>query len=260
MAASKQELNLKKKRWTIEEANYLGEHYPVIGVFGCSIHLGRSDDAVFNKASRLGLKCPTRYRMGKPRRKIIMNGEKFVIATCPCHGDVKHRKYMTRLVCLVCEKEWSRRRKPQGSRTEYMREYMRKRRSTMIGKITNRLRVSLSRYVKGKASFLRDLPYTAKELKEHLEEIRKQQNNRCPLCGGNYDKVGFNIDHRVPLSLAKSEEELLNLFSLENLTLLCPYCNQVKKGARLFNQEIFNRLEHPQFLPPMNGVGILEVI
>jgi len=30
--------------------------------------------------------------------------------------------------------------------------------------------------------------------------------------------------------------------------------------TRLFNQEIFNRLEYPQFLPPLKGVGFLEVI
>jgi len=30
--------------------------------------------------------------------------------------------------------------------------------------------------------------------------------------------------------------------------------------TRLFNQQIFNRVERPQFLPPMNGVGFLEAV
>ena len=45
--------------------------------------------------------------------------------------------------------------------------------------------------------------------------------------------LGYQIDHKVPLVTAKSEEEIVSLFALDNLSVLCPDCNMRVKRERL---------------------------
>ncbi len=44
---------------------------------------------------------------------------------------------------------------------------------------------------------------------------------------------GWDIDHKIPLSNAKSEEELLKLCHYTNLQPLCSYTNRVIKRDKL---------------------------
>jgi len=221
-------------RWTEEEVEALKKNYSIIGAEGCTKLINRTSKAIRNKASLLGLKFPH----GKPKRKVFEKlSETRVFALCPKHGKVLHyvNSKNARLICIECQKE--RDRKKVNIRTErrrrYEREYMRKRRKELKYLIENRLRASLHKYLKGKISFSKNLPYTREELLRHLQKIYKEQEGKCPMCGSSYEDVGFNIDHIIPLSFAKSDEEIIELYNLENLTLLCPHCNQHVKKNKL---------------------------
>ena len=107
-----------------------------------------------------------------------------------------------------------------------MREAQRIRMKKPINIYRNRLRSSLHYCFKKAKSFTKHLPYSRKELCDHLEMIKLKQNNKCPMCNSNYDDTGFDIDHIIPTSSALNEAELLSLFNLENLSLLCPRCNR----------------------------------
>lgn len=106
----------------------------------------------------------------------------------------------------------------------------RRRRSSLIRYYENKLRVALRnlKYKNNnkKINFSKYLPYNSKQLQDHLENIRKSQNNYCPMCHKSYNKIKYDIDHIVPTSVAKTKEELLKLFNLENLSLLCYICNR----------------------------------
>lgn len=49
---------------------------------------------------------------------------------------------------------------------------------------------------------------------------------------------GWDIDHIIPLSSAKTEEELLRLNHYTNLRPLCSYHNRVVKRAKLINPNV----------------------
>jgi hypothetical protein len=84
-----------------------------------------------------------------------------------------------------------------------------------------------------KISFSKYLPYNSQQLYYHLETIKKDQDNCCPMCHVSYDIKPFDIDHIVPTSSAKTKEELLKLFSLNNLSLLCYICNRWIKRSNV---------------------------
>ena len=128
-----------------------------------------------------------------------------------------------------------------GSREEYWKqygetnrqrynEYQRKRRQTLIGKASNRLRVAVRYYLRGKGGFSQ-LPYTPAELRAYIQTKLEERQYLCPMCGTSLKEV-FDIDHRIPLSSAKTVEEVIALFALSNLDVLCPPCNQHKKRAK----------------------------
>jgi len=112
---------------------------------------------------------------------------------------------------------------------EKKRLWRKKWRSTPIGCLTNRLRVSLKRVHKGYSA--KNLPYTAEEYTAHVLERLEARNYICPLC--NIVPIDYNtcdIDHVIPLSSAQTPEEALTLFNLANLDVLCPNCNQFIKA------------------------------
>jgi 5-methylcytosine-specific restriction endonuclease McrA len=62
---------------------------------------------------------------------------------------------------------------------------------------------------------------------EEIEEIRIGQKNRCRyfrFCGTAFDTVGFQIDHRVPVTRGGRNTK-------DNLQLLCVSCNTSKKSS-----------------------------
>jgi len=86
-------------------------------------------------------------------------------------------------------------------------------------------------------SFSKHLPYNSKQLHTHLENIRLNQNNSCPMCHTSYDINKFDIDHIIPTSIAKTRKELLKLFLLENLSPLCYRCNRYVKRNKIITVE-----------------------
>jgi len=110
------------------------------------------------------------------------------------------------------------------------REATQRSRQTLLGKMKNRLRVALCKYAQGKGGFSQ-LPYTPAELQAHILSKLEDRQYRCPLCSASL-KERFDIDHRIPLVSAKTVDEVIALFALSNLDVLCPPCNQHKKRAK----------------------------
>jgi HNH endonuclease len=113
---------------------------------------------------------------------------------------------------------------------ERSREAIRRRRQTLLGKAENRLRVSLRKALRGKGG-LSLLPYKSAELQAHIQAKLEERQYLCPMCAASLEER-FDIDHRIPLSSAKTVEEAIALFALSNLDVLCPSCNQHKKGKK----------------------------
>ena len=109
------------------------------------------------------------------------------------------------------------------------RESQRRLRQGLLGKITNRLRVALHARLRGAG--LSGLPCTAEELQAHINARLHARRFKCPMCGASLEG-GFDIDHVVPLSSARTVDEMLELFALSNLDVLCPSCNQHRKGSK----------------------------
>lgn len=101
------------------------------------------------------------------------------------------------------------------------------------------LRYSLRNLIsknKNKIGFSKYFPYNSKQLCDHLESIRKAQNNCCSMCNISYDINPFDVDHILPVSSAKTTNELFQLFLLDNLSLLCFKCNRwIKRNKVTIN-------------------------
>lgn len=109
--------------------------------------------------------------------------------------------------------------------------WRRRERATLKGKLTNRLKVALRNCINGRRTW-NILPFTKEEFLSHIEGELQRYNYLCPLCHASI-RDHFDIDHRIPLSSAGDNEgELLKLFCLSNLSVLCPSCNQHKKKAQ----------------------------
>ena len=53
------------------------------------------------------------------------------------------------------------------------------------------------------------------------------------MCGVEFSVSGYDIDHKVPTSLAKTVEEMQTAFELNNLSVLSPDCNRRVKKAKI---------------------------
>jgi len=115
------------------------------------------------------------------------------------------------------------------------------RRPIMIRRYERKLRKALSGLKlleKNKIGYSKYLPYNNKQLYDHLENIKGLQNNSCPTCNKSYNEIKYDIDHIIPISTAKTKEELLKLFNLENLSLLCWRCNRhIKRSKMIMGEE-----------------------
>lgn len=122
--------------------------------------------------------------------------------------------------------------KPLGRDANAYREkkklWRRKERLTPKGRLINCLRSALKRVHEGCTTS--SLPYTRDEYVAHILSRLAFRNNICPLCKKTpIDYNTCDVDHKIPLSSAETEEEALALFALENLDVLCPNCNQFVK-------------------------------
>ena len=220
--------------WTIDEIDFLRDHYNGDGIVFCMTYLDRSRMSVTRKAYTIGLK--TSNHKPKNRRHIVCQlADNKVIAECPYHGKVLHYYgYQGQsLQCAECTKNSTKkwRRSNLGKTTR--RRYDATRRKDPITNYANRLRSRLNYYKSlmtddAQHGCFRYLPFSPVELYDHLEKRRIEHENKCPMCGVDYDVVGYHIDHIKPLVVAVSMDEIWSLFNLSNLSLLCPRCNGVK--------------------------------
>jgi len=226
------------RRWTQIEDDFLVENYPNQTAEWCSSRLQRTINAIQIRAKHLGIQAKGRCGCRQTREVIRILSERRVICLCPKHGETVHRLYKNGVLrCDGCISERETARRGTRAWTDHTRRlarlYRRKQRSTPLGKYVNRIRSALRQCAVGKISFSHDLPYTAGQLRDHLEDVRRRQNNSCPICGSSYDEVQDSIDHITPVSTAKTREGVLSLFDLSNLSLLCLRCNS-SKGAKIY--------------------------
>lgn len=237
----------QKSNWTIEEVNILKEFYPEKGGTWCANKLKRPIYQTRTKINRLGLH--TKYKDGKrPREIVSIISETVVLAICPNHGIYKHDRNKKRnnvLRCRLCAKLCYKKRdeidEVRTKRKERDRRNRRKWLENPVNKFAHSLRhrigdsfkrISKNNNMKIRGCF-RNLDYNPIELYNHLENLKKLQNNECPYCKISYDKCKISIDHIIPLERAKTEKEVIDLFDLKNLNLMCRSCNSSKNDNDL---------------------------
>ncbi|RLC89082.1 MAG: hypothetical protein DRJ03_00570 [Chloroflexi bacterium] len=224
---------MNNRHWTRHECNLIRKHYPQKGAQYCCDIMDRSAESIKKKASRLRIStCIS--SSGRPQKAAIdqLDGLK-VLAKCKLHGLHSHYTSRGKITgCVECVRLSNKHKPKTEKRQQYDRDKQRRYRLTPLGRYTSRLRVYLRGFLGRDKGCFRHLPYSPQQLRDHLEFIRCIQDDRCPKCGQSYEKVGFHIDHITPLSTATNKQEILDLFDLENLSLLCPTCN-LKKGSKV---------------------------
>jgi hypothetical protein len=109
------------------------------------------------------------------------------------------------------------------------RNTSRKKYSTLRGKMIRNISTVLCRVLRTHGisrGIFRHLPYDRNQFFNHIMSELERYNWICPLCK-NFDlHEAYNIEHRQPLSTAKTVEEIIKLFELSNLSVMCPNCNQ----------------------------------
>jgi 5-methylcytosine-specific restriction endonuclease McrA len=102
--------------------------------------------------------------------------------------------------------------------------------------IVHRIRVSMNHHLNGRIKGkLRHLDYSKEDLLYHINSKLEAYNYICPMCKKADLKQGYNVDHKIPICSAKNVDEVLALYALENLDVLCSHCNQVIKKDKLID-------------------------
>jgi len=221
------------KKWSDSEIKILYKFYPQEGGLIIKRLSSRTIPAIRFQVKKLKIKNINRELA---RKQIIQNLEpNKIIAKCKHHGITiyYYNQKSRRSRCIKCDSEQFQKWSKRPSSKIKIRNAARVRLTKPINIYKNRLRGTLYYCFKGTMGFTKNLPYSSKELCNHIEKIRLKQNNQCPMCKDNYDNTGFDIDHIIPLSSTSNESKLLALFNLENLSLLCPKCNRWVKRDRL---------------------------
>lgn len=194
------------------------------------------------------LEQETLAKFGYTPSSLAPSSHKLVIVLCErCQQqrEVKFWVYRNGALCRACTNKtlckdllgnYARQRKKYNSRAEMNkaknRRAMRKILGTEKGKIINRLRAALhDALVKGKRLALHELPYSKEQLVSHVQRYLAACAWTCPMCLVTDLHNGYDIDHKIPLSSAGDARAVVELFSLENLGVLCPNCNRYVKGA-----------------------------
>ena len=106
-----------------------------------------------------------------------------------------------------CQKNW-RERNIEKSRA-YIKKWRENNREKLL--ISRRISEHKRRTLSKSGSF------TAKE----WEEVKKQYNYTCPMCGRKEPEIKLTIDHIIPLSKG-------GMNTIKNIQPLCAHCNCVK--------------------------------
>lgn len=152
----------------------------------------------------------------------------------------KAGKFGIRSQCKQCQSEFYQNNKECINYKQKRNNYTKQRRKSdplfkLKCNIRNSIRYSLKAKVYGKnTKTIQILGCSYEELKKHIESKFEPwmdwskyglYNNKL-----NY---GFDIDHIIPVSSAKTEEEVIKLNHYTNLQPLCSYINRVIKKNKL---------------------------
>ena len=213
--------HLYKNTWKKEEDNILLQYYYEKGSAFCAKLINRTRRSITNRIEKLNLKTIVANSNGLPKKTIIKKISKNrCLSKCKIHGEEMHFCNNNRIkYCLECTR--TRAQKPINKFANNLRN--------CIGKSFKRVRNKNDRH-KRMGAFCY-LSYTKEELYNYLENTRKLQENKCPSCDISYDKCVMSIDHVIPLIKAKTEQQVIDLFDLKNLNLICKSCNSSKNDT-----------------------------
>ncbi len=168
-----------------------------------------------------------------------------------CFGKLKITKDGLNTICLECRRTSSKEyitknsEKIYENKKEYIKNNMRKildrqnkwvknKKKTDEGfRILCNIRNRLGRYFKSKGTkkiskrTIEMIGCSCSELREHIEKKFTEGMN-----WNNYGKNGWHVDHIIPLSSAKNEEEMIKLNHYTNLQPLWAIDN-IKKGKKI---------------------------
>jgi len=214
---------INKRNWTEKEFTILNESYINKGSKYCSSIIGKSRQCITQKAFQLGLKSNI-VNGDKLQRKVIKRiSDNRVVSICNIHGETMHyyNKKMIKIgECMQCTN--IKRRKKRSLMKYRLIDNLRTLIRNSFKKIGNKNGNYIAR------GCFRNLDYTPTQLYNYLNNIKKLQENKCPVCNTDYNNCVMTIEHVIPLATAKTEQEIINLFDLKNLNLMCMSCNSSK--------------------------------
>ena len=123
---------------------------------------------------------------------------------------------------------------------EYHKNYKsQKRKNDNLFKLTSNIRTLIKYSLKSKGFKKQSkteniLGCSFEEFKQHLESQFEPWMNweNYGLYNGEL-KYGWDVDHKIPLSLAKNEDEMIKLNHYINLQPLCSYYNRYIKSNKI---------------------------
>jgi len=223
---------IRKDRWKEEDDNILNQFYHDKGTKYCANKLNRTMGAINVRAMKLCLKT-TIINGGLPRKIIIKKiSNNKVLSLCKIHGETTHHYYKNKIqYCIKCCVLTSEQKRRQNERFKKYRENPVNRLAYNLRSLlwNSFNRISKNNNTKTKGCF-RNLDYTPLQLYNYLQNIKNLQNNKCPHCNISYNECEISIDHVIPLKKAKTEQEVIDLFDLKNLNLMCRSCNSSKNS------------------------------
>jgi len=231
--------HLRKNCWTKKEDDILKEFYLNKGVEYCSQKLNRTTGSIASRAYEIGLHSNITCGNRLKKRIICKISENKVLSLCEIHGETIHHYNKNRIsYCTMCCRSRIKHPLTDKQRIETNKRAKKYRKNPIIN-FSNRIRASIAIYLKRinngngpiKRGCFRHLDYTPIQLYSYLENTRELQNNKCPHCYTSYDKCEMNIEHVIPLATAKTEQQVIDLFCLQNLNLMCKSCNSSKSDT-----------------------------
>lgn len=208
------------QRWAKRELDCLKQWYSPRGPKYCSRYIDKTRYAIIKKAKRLGL---------KHKKTVIQLFGNKVTSFCYKHGESLHYYNEKRIgACVECLSQWGKNRPRTNKDRERDKLKQRRYRSTELGRLKQNLRTLLWHALKNTVGSFRHLSYSPTQFVSHINSVKAKQYHMCPGCNRKYEDVGFTIDHIIPISRAENDQEVIALFDLENLSLLCRNCNSRK--------------------------------
>lgn len=193
-------------------------------------------------------------RFGYDPRILPSESSRLVVRRCSgCSEKQERQRRVADSVCISCAVHirWLERRekfKARGlsargrtpeeliaGKEQRARILALKRRTSPAGRMASLLYATLGNLLRGQQHQSMNLPFTAVELKAHLASEIEKFSGKCPMCEIELSSSGYDVDHKIPIRTAKTEDDVRLLFRLENLSVLCGDCNRRRKAGRLID-------------------------